>query len=364
MRLFFVLLIAHLSFFNSLSQINLLPNGGFEELSECPTSFQMIQNPGIELANTWWNCTNLDSTYTSTSDIFNTCFDSSLMLNARLYFIGNTTPYEENGFAGFSLYVEPTSLPNLVSFGEYLSCELNSGILPSRTYLLSFHITLSEVIANHNLKNLRVAFHSDSIISPGVITFQNDVNSAFPDYQDYDVFEITGLDSVPYDQWIKVETLINPTKTSSHMAIGAFKSNQLIFEDDEIVYSHDIIFPPLTAQSVYYLIDNISLTEIADTTSIGDINNANITIYPNPVINHLNINNKTIKGSFQIAISDATGRLIQNEQFSGIGTHTLNLSGLAKGIYYCRVMQGEEVVVVEKVVVTSPLPAAGRGRGR
>ncbi len=73
-------------------------------------------------------------------------------------------------------------------------------------------------------------------------------------------------------------------------------------------------------------------------------------IYPNPISNQLNIRNSSLKGTFQVSILDATGRLIQNEQFSGIGTHTLDLNGLAQGIYYCRVMQGEEVVVVEKVV--------------
>jgi hypothetical protein len=350
MKLFYILTIAHLSYLSSISQINLVSNGGFEELSECPTSFQMIQNPGIELANTWWNCTNLDSTYTSTSDIFNTCFDSSLMQDARLYFIGNTTPYEENGFAGFSLYVEPTSLPNLVSFGEYLSCELNSGVLPSRTFLLSFHIKLSEVIANHNLKNLRVAFHSDSIISPGVITFQNNVNDAFPDYQDYDVFEITGLDSVPYDEWIKVETLINPTKTSSHMAIGAFKSNQSIFEDDEIVYSHDIIFPPLTAQSVYYLIDNISLTEIVDTTSIGNIIKAKIKIYPNPFNNFLTISGLT-DGEYIINLFDVSGRLIYETKFNGEEEIHLSTSQIQPGIYFVEIISSSgKRILTDKLI--------------
>jgi len=42
--------------------------------------------------------------------------------------------------------------------------------------------------------------------------------------------------------------------------------------------------------------------------------------------------------------------IIQNGQFSGIGSHTLNLEGLAQGIYYCRIMQGNEVVVTEKIV--------------
>lgn len=73
-------------------------------------------------------------------------------------------------------------------------------------------------------------------------------------------------------------------------------------------------------------------------------------IYPNPISNQLNIRNSSLKGTFQVSILDATGRIIQNQQFAGSGTHTLNLNGLAKGIYYCRITQGNEVILVEKIV--------------
>ncbi|MEX1187955.1 MAG: T9SS type A sorting domain-containing protein, partial [Bacteroidia bacterium] len=75
-----------------------------------------------------------------------------------------------------------------------------------------------------------------------------------------------------------------------------------------------------------------------------------VTIYPNPAQDWLKIDIEQNGKPFTAQLIDATGRLIQNQQFSGIGTHTLNLSGLAKGVYYCRIMQGNEVVVVERVV--------------
>jgi hypothetical protein len=350
MRLFLILAIAHLSYLSSISQINLLPNGGFEELSECPTTFQMIQNPGIELANTWWNCTNLDSMYSGTSDIFNACFDSALMQSARLYFIGNTTPYEGNGFAGIWSYSEPFFSDSQNYFGENISCMLISEVQPTKTYLFSFYISLSEVFANHNLKKLKVAFHNDSIFSPALVTNQFNINSAFPDYEEFDVFEITGLDSVPYDEWIKVETLIHPTKTSNHMAIGTFKSNQLIFEDDEIVYSHNIIFPPLTAQSVYYLIDNISLTEIVDTTSIGDINKAKIKIYPNPFDRFFTINGLD-EVDYNIKFYDLSSRLIYETRIKGTNNMQINTEHIHKGAYFLEISTiGGNRILTEKII--------------
>ncbi|MCB0819847.1 MAG: T9SS type A sorting domain-containing protein, partial [Bacteroidetes bacterium] len=77
-----------------------------------------------------------------------------------------------------------------------------------------------------------------------------------------------------------------------------------------------------------------------------------LTIYPNPANEYLNLKIEQGSGTYTVFLLDAMGRLVQHETHSGIGTHTLNLSGLAPGIYYCRVVQGGEVVGVEKVVKT------------
>jgi len=75
-----------------------------------------------------------------------------------------------------------------------------------------------------------------------------------------------------------------------------------------------------------------------------------VTIYPNPATDWLKIDIEQTGKPYTAQLIDFSGRVIQQEQFSGIGSHTLNLEGLAQGIYYCRIMQGNEVVVVEKVV--------------
>jgi hypothetical protein len=75
-----------------------------------------------------------------------------------------------------------------------------------------------------------------------------------------------------------------------------------------------------------------------------------VTIYPNPATDWLKIDIEQTGKPYTAQLIDFSGRVIQQEQFSGLGSHTLNLEGLAQGIYYCRIMQGNEVVVVEKVV--------------
>lgn len=75
-----------------------------------------------------------------------------------------------------------------------------------------------------------------------------------------------------------------------------------------------------------------------------------ITIYPNPATHWLRIDIETTGNEYIAQLLDASGRLVQNEVFSALGTHTITLRNLASGIYYCRVLKGEMVVVVEKIV--------------
>jgi len=75
-----------------------------------------------------------------------------------------------------------------------------------------------------------------------------------------------------------------------------------------------------------------------------------LTIYPNPATEWLRIDVETAGNEYTAQLLDATGRLVQNEVFSALGTHTITLSKLATGIYYCRILKGEEVFLVEKIV--------------
>lgn len=75
-----------------------------------------------------------------------------------------------------------------------------------------------------------------------------------------------------------------------------------------------------------------------------------VTIYPNPATDWLRIDLETAGSAYTAQLLDATGRLVQQEQFTLVGTHTMSLSGLAEGMYYCRILQNGEVVTTEKVL--------------
>lgn len=80
-------------------------------------------------------------------------------------------------------------------------------------------------------------------------------------------------------------------------------------------------------------------------------NNKNVSIYPNPVKNVLNINVKDFSGDFTIKVVDINGREVYNGKSTNInGANAINLDALSSGIYILK-LQGESLNYSEKIIV-------------
>lgn len=79
-----------------------------------------------------------------------------------------------------------------------------------------------------------------------------------------------------------------------------------------------------------------------------------LTIFPNPAAEYLNLKIEHGSGTYTVLLHDATGRLIQHQTLSGIGTHTLQVGQLSAGVYICTVratngdLMGHERIVISK----------------
>lgn len=82
-------------------------------------------------------------------------------------------------------------------------------------------------------------------------------------------------------------------------------------------------------------------------TGIGSYDGSNVLIYPNPAHNVLNIEGDNLK---EVALYSAVGTLVQKTTLVG-HTTSLNVSGLAKGIYFVRLTMGDGVISTRKVVI-------------
>ncbi len=329
----------------SFGQNNLIPNGSFEDLSDCPTTV-LGSDYYIRYAIPWWNAS---YSIGSSPDLINLCMNEAL-INHFENAVGPQNPLDGYGYVGVYAYMEPPSngSPNEIAFwGEYVECELTEQILPSHNYIFKINLSLAENISNHNLKKLTIAISNDSIIGQNLFLGSNIIENTFPDYEEYEFFEITGLDSVPYDGWQEFEIVITPTQIARHIAIGTFKSNYQIFEENEPVFSHyAAAFRPQT----YYFIDEVSLVEVIDTTSLEDVHKTNVKISPNPFNNFLTVSGLT-DGEYIIKLFDMSSRLIYETKFKGGNAIQVSTEHIQNGAYFLEVssINGNRIIT-EKII--------------
>jgi hypothetical protein len=74
-------------------------------------------------------------------------------------------------------------------------------------------------------------------------------------------------------------------------------------------------------------------------------NNNSFNVYPNPVVNTLNVQNNN-NGAFSVKVFDLNGRLIVSEQQN---VTTINTTDWAQGLYQVVVSQNENVQVIPVV---------------
>ena len=77
--------------------------------------------------------------------------------------------------------------------------------------------------------------------------------------------------------------------------------------------------------------------------------NGNIFIYPNPAQNEISVNIYLISAKLSACVYDMLGNKIM-ENVSVSNQMKFDISSLSKGIYFLRVMNGNEIVNTEKFI--------------
>ena len=98
--------------------------------------------------------------------------------------------------------------------------------------------------------------------------------------------------------------------------------------------------------TIYYrlqIIDKDGKSKYSDVRSIKLQNNARYTMMPNPAKDYIKISGKNIA---DITITDATGKQVMTTKAPRI-----NISGLARGIYFVRIQSDDDNIQTEKLVV-------------
>lgn len=114
---------------------NLVPNGDFEEYSQCPDYVSQIDR-----AVGWQRPTD------GTSDYFNACLASPFSMSVPGNQMGDQTAHSGNGYAGFyAIYANDTITVPSDNEREYVTHALVTPLIPGVTYSVEFHVSLADV---------------------------------------------------------------------------------------------------------------------------------------------------------------------------------------------------------------------------
>ena len=118
--------------------------------------------------------------------------------------------------------------------------------------------------------------------------------------------------------------------------IGSLDANNYTFQFE---YKSVGKFP-----SQYINLDNIYLVRSDITTNVLNEQSLQLEIYPNPVSERLNVKlNSDLDGQFHLTIYDQTGRIVKQLTDLSKGSHEVDVSHLADGVYLIEMRQGQFV---------------------
>jgi OOP family OmpA-OmpF porin len=229
--------------FKSEAQENLVPNGSFMEYNWCPDYDNGFY---ITACKNWTMPTN------GSSDYFNACsqeYDS--FLNTYLFsvpenYIGYQNARTADGYAGFGFVQDAIDSQEN---SEYIQVKLKSQLDAGKFYHLQLYVNCSQLVIGNTqpicpnsigaLLTTHELIISNYDIIPIEPQFQSDLNVSFCD---------TSL-------WFELNYTFQAIGIENYLTIGVFTPLPIIQVTD---YSGNLI----SGASVYYFIDDVSITEV------------------------------------------------------------------------------------------------------
>jgi len=299
-------------------QQNLVPNGGFEETSQCPETANQIS-----LAPPWINDV-------GGSELFHACFfimhPGVLSVGVPENGAGAQTAHSGDGYAGIFTYGGQFETDGR----EYLQVPLSQP-LQSGGYVISFWASLADEF-QYAVGSLG-AYLSDTLV---VRDQFNSVLEVEPSVQ-----SPSGLIMSDKNIWYHItDTFATRYGGERYLLIGNFKSTA----------ESDTLLVPTGANNrfqSYYYIDDVSVVALDTVSGIGETERLRFNIHPNPAVEAVNIEGK--ERFTHVQLLDIRGIEVMAKAAHG-ATYTLNLSSVPDGIYLLRVTDDEGRTATQRLV--------------
>lgn len=300
----------------AFTQINLLPNSGFEDYIKGPSSVT-INNSVIS-----W------SSFRGTCDYFNSCAPVSCPVTVPGNVTGFQVTHSGNGYCGFLVGIIQDP-----AFREFLGAQLLLPLQVGTRYYLTFHVSLADGFAYRLPMNKIGAFFS---------TVPYDVINFIPTQNFAHIFS----DSIISDTlgWTKISGSFIADSAYNYIAFGNFFGQQFIstlpnwqtyFES--YFYIDDVC---LSADSVYC---NLSV-------ATGDIAiQPEISIFTDPLNEQVKI--QSVMAFFKgttIQVYDVFGKVVYMENHNSSvegNTITIPITNFRYGLYFIEITFNDKRIV-------------------
>lgn len=217
------------------AQLNLVPNGSFEEYDTCPDNLGQIS-----YAKYWY------SPLQTTPDYYNSC--APLTSSTPLNLSGYQVPKSGKGYAGIIIY--SNGFP--IEWMEYIQVKLNQILVRGKKYKFSFSISIAELESTYAV-NLISAKLSDIPIS-SIDNMQPIMTNPTFTYNEF---------MADTSSWLDLSWDYVAIGNEEYLTIGNFISTFFI---DTININANAIEPVS-----YIFIDNVELVEYPDFISMPNV---------------------------------------------------------------------------------------------
>lgn len=274
---------------------NLVSNSSFEILNSCGSGPSAIKNLD---APPW------ESPTDNTADVFDTC-STFPAWSVPSNFAGNQNPHLGHAYAGACFYPSP----------EYLEIALDSPMVAGNIFCVSFYINLGGKVGRAT-KNTGVYISASHIYNSGM------------GYLSYtpQIIDTTFISDTT--NWTLISGQYTSIGGERYILIGKFSSS----------LSDTMHVNPGSSNPIaYYYIDDVDVHCCSSNCTIGVTNLLQteevFILFPNPAQNEISIHLKFNSSSkTKLEIFNSLGKTVYSSN-SFIGTSTIDISNLPKGIY-------------------------------
>lgn len=283
---------------------NLVPNPGFEILSECPDHLGQIDR-----AIGW-------AAFQVTPDLFNVCSDN--LATVPTNYFGSQWPAEGEGYAGLHCYY------NIIQDArEYIGIQLTSPLIPGAATFVSFKAVLSGS-GDHKIMALACSgLGAKFAMAPWYEPVQG-----VPPPNDPDVFssEIIG-----YSEWVTVSGTFIPDSAYTYLALGIFLS-------DENITTAPTGLDSANWWGAYYYIDDVCVGQEENVCDVATVfgpatEETRTMVFYDPSFDAIRIVTDPFELTGVICLMDLSGRVVQRTAAGDTRTVSLPANQLSSGIY-------------------------------